>query len=327
MDNSTNIDPATKKKGMKKSAKITLLIFSIVFFLAAIITPIAIFAVPKDEDHYSEKTFGDFVLRYDSTEGFYDIVRYIGDSNDVTIPSKIDGKPVRYVLADAFNAEKRASNRNIESVTIEEGVSQIGASAFKGCENIKELVLPESMTTIGSKAFEGSGIEKLSIKDASTLTLLADSLDGATQLKVLSILGASDALKSGSLSNISGTITDVEIGNGVEVGADAFNGLDSIRTLSVYNYADLVVDENAFEGSKITTLNIYWAEDNLTKEFMSKFESLTTLTTVNLDSKIVKIMPEALSMFGRLSSLTMGDGTQIDISSLPLGIPAADFDI
>ena len=310
-------EASDSKKGLKKSAKITLLVLSILFFLAAIITPIVVFATPRDDGGVQEEIVGDFVLRYDASAGCYDIVRYIGDDKEVTVPATINEKPIRNILKDAFNAEDRASNRNITSITIEEGVSSIGVNAFKGCEGITEIVLPESMISVGERAFEDSGLTKISVKDATTLKFAEDALAGADSLTVLSILGASEQLTSGSLDNISGTITDVELGSGVEVSDGAFDGLDSVTTLSVYNYSNLVVSQDAFNNSNIETLNIYWAEDVLTEDFMEKFSSLTKLTTVNLDSRINKINPRALSMFNTLSSLTMGDGTVIDVSSLP----------
>lgn len=43
---------------------------------------------------------------------------------------------------------------NLTSITIPEGVSHIGASAFGGCTGLTSIVFPESMNTIGAGAFD-----------------------------------------------------------------------------------------------------------------------------------------------------------------------------
>ena len=45
------------------------------------------------------------------------------------------------------------SNSGITSITIPEGVTSIGSTAFKGCTNLKELVLPNSVKSAGKHAF------------------------------------------------------------------------------------------------------------------------------------------------------------------------------
>ena len=42
---------------------------------------------------------------------------------------------------------------SIESVSIEEGVTSIAASAFANCKNLKEVTLPKGVVTIGNSAF------------------------------------------------------------------------------------------------------------------------------------------------------------------------------
>ena len=206
------------KKAMSKGLKIALIVMSAIFFIAAIVTPVVIFTMPREQE-YKETTIGDFILRFNAGGEFYDIVRYNGDDTEVTIPAQINGVPIRFVLKDAFNAEKRSSNKNITKITIEEGVKEIGATAFKGCSSLTELIFPKSMEKVGNKAFENSGIEKLIVQDAYVLKFAEGALEGADKLKVLSITGASSPLTNGSLGDLSGSVSDVELGQGVGVGS------------------------------------------------------------------------------------------------------------
>ena len=81
MDNSnitSAVLNAAGKKRMKKGLRVALIVMSAVFFLAAIVTPIVVFSLPRNKG-YQETTIGDFVLRYDNSGDFYDIVSYNGD--------------------------------------------------------------------------------------------------------------------------------------------------------------------------------------------------------------------------------------------------------
>ncbi|MCQ2197162.1 MAG: leucine-rich repeat domain-containing protein [Bacteroidaceae bacterium] len=43
----------------------------------------------------------------------------------------------------------------IKNVTIKEGVTSIGSSAFQKCSSLSSVVIPSSLTSIGSSAFRG----------------------------------------------------------------------------------------------------------------------------------------------------------------------------
>ncbi len=305
-----------KEKDKKRTARIILLILSILFFLGAIITPIIIFTRPR-KNNYTEETYGDFIYRYDVQAKVYDIVRYIGDDTVVTVPNTHNDKPVRAILPNAFDADKRDFDKQITKVTIQEGVESIGASVFNGCESLVDLEIPASVEQVGNRAFAGTGLKQLNIKDASVLKFANGALEGADYLTKLVIEGASSPLTTGTLGSVSDNVTDLEVQQGVDVGYGSFDNLDSITNLTVYNYSNLVVDRNALANTNITTLTIYHVENTLTEDFMNKFNALSaTLRNIVLDSKIDTIGPKSFISFTALATLTMGDGTAIDVSAI-----------
>ncbi len=77
-----------------------------------------------------------------------EIRKYIGDDNKVTIPSKINGKPVYRIGAESFNRKKM-----IEEIHFEEGVSNIGYAAFYICTGLKRVTLPATLKVIERSAF------------------------------------------------------------------------------------------------------------------------------------------------------------------------------
>ena len=75
------------------------------------------------------------------------ITGYSGSSKNLTIPTQIDGK---YVIKIENNAFK--DNKNLISVTISEGIEDIGDSAFENCTNLSTITLPVTITHIGKNA-------------------------------------------------------------------------------------------------------------------------------------------------------------------------------
>lgn len=63
------------------------------------------------------------------------------------VPSHINGYPVTAIGASAF------SNQNIVDITIPEGVTTIGSSAFSSCYDLTTVRLPKSLTSIYTNAF------------------------------------------------------------------------------------------------------------------------------------------------------------------------------
>ena len=301
----TNVENTKQKKEMKKGAKVTLLVLSILFFLAAIITPIVIFAMPK-EDKDPDTQMGNYILRLVKVgnESYYDIVRYIGDETEVSIPSEFNGIAVRAILPNAFDASKRQYSSNITSIEIGNGIRFIEANAFKDCENVTNIVLPRSMERIDNKAFEGSGLRTISVKNAAGLRFMPGALDGAENLKTLEILGSDALITDGSFSNVT-SVTEIVIDPSVKIDSGALTGASSVTELTVYNSNSLTVDgEESLSGSNITTLNIKVLETTLTEEFMKKFVNLSELKTINVEKGIDTIKEKAFANFTKLEKLS-----------------------
>ena len=64
-----------------------------------------------------------------------------------------------------------ADNTNLKAVTLPEGLVEIGAFAFNGCQNLGSVALPESLTTLGSYAFYSCKLLK-TIKIPSGVTTI-----------------------------------------------------------------------------------------------------------------------------------------------------------
>lgn len=144
------------------------------------------------------------------------IIKYLGDSEKIVIPEKIDNREVAYIGAECFSEceldgfLEDAVNK-IKSVTIPDSVIFIGSAAFYGCQKLEEvkfgknvicisqlafyfcksltsLDFPESLKVIADEAFGHIGISEVTIP--STIKFLGGGAFGyCPDLKRISFQG------------------------------------------------------------------------------------------------------------------------------------------
>jgi len=100
------------------------------------------------QQNSDDSVYGDF--QYTVSDGKVTITKYTGSAKTLSIPSKIDNKPVTNIGDYAFFYCSSLTN-----VTIPNSVIHIGNSAFSECSNLTSVNIPNSVTSIGYSAFGG----------------------------------------------------------------------------------------------------------------------------------------------------------------------------
>lgn len=85
----------------------------------------------------------------DKTAGMVTVTGYSGKDTDLTIPSTIEGLPVKAIYRGAF------AGRNIRSVVIPNSVEVLGEGVFKDCYNLQSVTLSKKLTEIPAEVFFG----------------------------------------------------------------------------------------------------------------------------------------------------------------------------
>ena len=93
------------------------------------------------------RTIDDYIIKNIDEDGV-EIVRYIGEEADISVPAKLDGFPVISVGEAAF-----ADLRYAQSITVPDGVEIICDDAFSNCRELTAIELPDSVTRLGKRAF------------------------------------------------------------------------------------------------------------------------------------------------------------------------------
>lgn len=95
-------------------------------------------------------------------DGTLVITRYKGRQTDISVPSKIGKNKVTAIGKLAFSPhaqrltdEEAAFRKTITSITLPEGITEIGSSAFWSCAALNSVNIPDGVSKIGESAFCG----------------------------------------------------------------------------------------------------------------------------------------------------------------------------
>ena len=103
---------------------------------------------PKDEADVDALS-PEALFQYRIENGAATVTGYNGDADEVSIPATLGGYPVRVIEDRAF-----ADRRLLRTVSIPDGVTQIGWFAFSGCVLLERITIPQSVAAICYGAFQ-----------------------------------------------------------------------------------------------------------------------------------------------------------------------------
>ena len=169
---------------------------------------------------------------------------YTGDDTEVRVPAEIDGHKI--VSVQSFSG-----NQRVERVTIDRGVSEIGAGCFSNCEHLQEIVLPDKLVSIGEKAFENcKSLTKIELPD-SVAQIGISAFEACSSLKTVQLPAAITIIEYKVFYQC-GSLVEIVIPEGVTaIGEGAFSDCTELRKVTIPDTVTSI-DKNAFsdEGAE-----------------------------------------------------------------------------
>ena len=205
----------------------------------------------------------------------------------ITIPSKIDGKPVTRIGDGAFE-----DCTGLTSVTLGNSVTSIGDVAFYDCSGLTSITIPDSVTSIGYYAFEGcTGLKSINVASDNDCF---SSNNGVLFNKEKTELIKYPEGKSETSYTIPNSVTSIE--------DRAFAGCRSLTSITIPDSVTSI-GYGTFDGcSGLTSITI---PDSVTSIGESAFSFCYSLTSVTLSNSVTSIGESAFYACKSLTSITI----------------------
>jgi len=134
---------------------------------------------------------------YTTNAGSITITGFYGPGGNATIPSTINGYPVRNIGTNAFELI------NVTNVIIPASVTNLAAGAFYECNSLRSLVISNGVTTIGYQAFYEDPIVNLTLP-ASVATISPGAFQLCTSLATVYFVGNAPAADTTAFASDNG---------------------------------------------------------------------------------------------------------------------------
>ncbi|MBQ9784972.1 MAG: leucine-rich repeat domain-containing protein [Clostridia bacterium] len=232
-------------------------------------------SVHTDKDMPSRLWEEDGYVFYEDDQACY-LITYEGNESVLSLPSDCHGKNYAIYRYAFYGCS------NLTSITIPDGVTDIGDSAFCECSGLQSITIPESVESIGEKAF-------FCCNNLTSITIP----DGITRI-------------SNSAFSYCSSLTDITIPNSVTIiGAGAFAGCSGLTSITIPAKVENI-DDNVFcDCSNLTSVAI---PDGVTRIGESAFAYCRRLTSITIPDGITSIGNYAFAECGELTSVTIPDG-------------------
>lgn len=249
-------------------------------------------------------------FHYVEDDGEITITGYNGSASGVVvIPATIYDVPVTRIAPYAFQY-----NLGINSITLPEGLLEIGAYAFHGCHNLYAVDLPNTLQIIGEAAFFECwslteiyipyGVKEIG-KGAFSYCLNLRDLQMEDNLEHMGL----GVVNIGAYAFAGAPISSVDFPNTVKtIGESAFAGCESMLSITLPDSLERLGTEAFYNCTNVTSLTVGSGPLTIGER---AFADCRGLETVDLGDGVVGIGSRVFSGCYNLHTVNIGKNTSV----------------
>ncbi len=190
----------------------------------------------------------------------------------------------------------------IKNVTIKNGVTSIGDSAFSDCSSLTSITIPNSVTSIGEAAFGGcSGLTSVTIPEGVTsIGILAFS--GCSSLASITIPNSVTSIGEVAFGGCSG-LTSVTIPESVtSIGNRTFSGCSSLTSVTIPEGVMIIGNEAFYNCKSLISITI---PGSVRRIGDYAFVSCSSLTNITISKSVTSIGREVFLYCSKLKRINV----------------------
>ena len=206
---------------------------------------------------------------------------------------------VTYVGAYAFDHCKK-----LTQITIHAQLDSIGKGAFRDCEGLTSIEIPKTVTSIGASAFSRcKGLSNIEIPE-TVVSIGGAAFNGCTGLTSIKIPATVTSIEEYTFNECS-NLKNVEIPQGVvSIGECAFSECGILESIEIPQNVTSI-GENAFFGCKtLTSIKIPAKVTSISKGILS---GCSNLKDVEILGAVTSIGDNAFMSCGQLTDIKIPD--------------------
>ncbi len=233
---------------------------------------------------------------YGYGSGGYIISEYTGTGSDLTIPGYYKGMPIVKINSSVFQ------NKNLNSVTLNDGLEEIDSSAFSD-NNLSKVIIPDSVKKIGGSAFSwntnlseitfGKGIKRIGANAFSNTAWYISQNSGAVYIN--NVLYTYKGVISGGFEVKEGTIS---------ISQSSFFNQQDMNSITLPKSLEHIGNSAFYKCGSITEVNF----PNGLREMDSYAFSNTGIKEVVVPSSLEILEWDVFGDCTSLKSVTLNEG-------------------
>jgi len=190
--------------------------------------------------------------------------------------------------------------KNITSVVIKNGVTNIGSSAFSGHSSLTSANISNSVTIIGDNAFFNSSLNSVNIPES--VTNIGQSAFKNCNLTSVNIPNSVTIIGNSAFSGCRG-LTSVNITEAVTIiGDSVFSFCESLTSVYIPEAVTSIGSFAFYACTRLTSVNI---PNNVTIIGNSAFQHCNSLTSVTIGNSVTSIGIKAFQYCNSLTSVNI----------------------
>lgn len=238
-----------------------------------------------------------------NNEAYASVTGYNGTALSLEVPSSLGGYEVRTISREAF-----VGNQYITSVTLSEGITDIGKYSFQGCIGLSRISLPSTLKGIGEGAFYGCySLTEIEIPDNVT-KIGSYAFYNCRHIKSAKLSASLKSIGDGAFGRCT-MLETVTFGDALEsVGSAAFHGCTALTEVDLPSDV-MMLGSGAFANCKSMTKADLGS--NLEEIRSETFRGCESLESVSFGGSVREIGTSAFEGCTSLESMELGDGINV----------------